>query len=210
MPQTGKPRRALRAACLGMLLLCMRSAVAVASAEPTAASIRAELDLVERVQIHFNHLKRFSDTQLWGQQDYWATPAELLRAGGGDCEDLAAAKYFALRELGVPAERLRLVYARVLDAQRWRIEAHVVLWYRTADNAAWQVLDSLRDPLETASRRADLLPSLTFNEAQVARWSAQGTEQVLGGAVLLPAWNTLLARQRTLDAVALVISIHTL
>lgn len=213
MPQTGNQRCALRAVCLGMFLLgmfllCM--SITPAFAGTPDAAISPELVLVKRVQLHFNRLERISDLRLWGQQDYWATPSELLRAGGGDCEDLAAAKYFALRELGVPAERLRLVYARVLDPRRQRIEAHVVLWYRAADGVAWLVLDSLRDPLETAGRRADLLPWLTFNETQVARWSAQGGEQVLGGAELLSSWDTLLARQRTLDAVALVLSIHGL
>lgn len=38
----------------------------------------------------------------------WATPVEFL-IRGGDCEDFATTKYFLLRELGIGAERLRIV-----------------------------------------------------------------------------------------------------
>lgn len=210
MPRTANPRCALQAAWLGILLLCAACAVNAGYAERETASAHAELAKVEHVQRHFNHLKRVADARLWGRKDYWATPSELLRAGGGDCEDLAAAKYFALRELGVPAERLRLVYARVLDTGRNRIEAHVVLIYRTAQDTDWLVLDSLRDPLVRLDQRRDLLPWLSFNETGVARLSAAGVEQRLGGVDLLLPWQQLLARQQEVDPVALVLSIHTL
>lgn len=217
MPRTGILRCALRAVGFGLVLLLQCMPVSAAPDpvfEPISGAVhqsdQAEFAQVERVQLHFNRLKRVTDARLWGQDDYWATPSELLRAGGGDCEDIAAAKYFTLRELGVPADRLRLVYARVYDAVRRRIEPHVVLWYRPARNRDWLVLDSLRDPLDGLAQRTDLLSWLTFNESQVARWSAQGEERVLGGVELLSPWNTLLARQRALDSVALVLSMHTL
>lgn len=165
---------------------------------------------VNRVQAYFNRMQRAPDMRAWGKEDYWATPSELLRTGSGDCEDIAIAKYFSLRELGVPSTRLRLVYARVFDAERQRIEPHIVLWYRPVLGADWLVLDNLEDDIQRLSSRGDLLPSLTFNEDQVARWSAAGGEQVLGGVELLQPWYVLLARQEVLDSVALVISIHTL
>lgn len=49
-----------------------------------------------------------TDAENWGQSDYWATPAEFL-ARGGDCEDHAIAKFFALKRLGWAADALRLV-----------------------------------------------------------------------------------------------------
>lgn len=170
----------------------------------------AELQQVEHVQAYYNRLQQLPDSRLWGRADYWATPAELLRAGAGDCEDLASAKYFALRELGIPAERLRLVYARVYDAARKRIEPHMVLWYRQTATADWLILDNLRDPLEKLFQRGDLQPLLTFNEDHVARWNPTGDEQVIGAAALLKSWDALLARQKATDTVALVVSIHTL
>ncbi|MBI5462530.1 MAG: transglutaminase-like cysteine peptidase [Gammaproteobacteria bacterium] len=178
------------------------------------AVVANEFQHVEQVNEFFNRLARIPDRRLWGQEDYWAAPDEVMRVGGGDCEDLAAAKYFSLRELGVPAERLRLVYARVLDIQRQRIEPHVVLWYRPDVDAdasrEWLVLDSLRSDIRPRTQRGDLLSWLTFNEVQVARLTPSGVENPLGGTELLKPWNILLARHNALDTVALVISIHTL
>ncbi|MDB2682849.1 transglutaminase-like cysteine peptidase [Alphaproteobacteria bacterium] len=48
------------------------------------------------------------DNRNWDKSDYWATPIEFMERGG-DCEDFAIAKYTALRALGVPEERLRLM-----------------------------------------------------------------------------------------------------
>ena len=50
---------------------------------------------------------------VWDQWNYateerFATPAETLREGRGDCEDYAIMKYFLLRHLDVPADNLLL------------------------------------------------------------------------------------------------------
>lgn len=204
-------------ACLVLLLSCAAMLPAADikaevhdSIEPVSQPWSSGRAQVERVHAYFNSLKRVSDWRMWGRKDYWATTSELLQAGGGDCEDIAAAKYFALRELGVPSSQLRLVYARVFTAGRHRIEPHVVLWYQPAQGAEWLVLDSLRDDILALSLRGDLLPSLTFNEDLLARWLDSGVEQVLGGSDLLQSWNMLLTRQQALDTVALVLTIHTL
>ncbi len=196
--------------CMSGLACAVPDAIAQSPEVPASSLMSDEYRHVEQVNAFFNRLTRIPDRRLWGQDDYWAVPAEVMRVGGGDCEDLAAAKYFSLRELGVPAERLRLVYARVFDSVRQRIVPHVVLWYRAEMSREWLVLDSLRNDVSLRTRRGDLLPLLTFNETQVARWDVAGVENFLGGAEILKPWTLLLARQRALDAVALVVSIHTL
>ncbi len=55
---------------------------------------------------------------------HWSTLMEFLRRGG-DCEDYASAKYFLLRELGVPANELRIV---VTTERRVRGNHAVVAW----------------------------------------------------------------------------------
>lgn len=186
-------------------LLCMTPPVA---AERLLTTLNAQLmrqheyAQVEAVQAYFNRLRRISDADLWGRNDYWATPDELLRAGGGDCEDLATAKYFKLRELGVPTERLRLAYARVFDNQRQVIEPHMVLWYRYDVASDWQVLDSLTPQIQYLSLRTDLLPRLIFNENHVAYWHADGGETRLGGPELIGRWQELLRRQQTGQSLA--------
>ncbi len=81
-----------------------------------------------------------SDMELYGQEEYWATPAEFIRHGGGDCEDYAIAKYFALRMLGWPTKDMWLVL--VSDTKRQA--AHAVLAVRLGKTVF--VLDNLSRP----------------------------------------------------------------
>ena len=63
------------------------------------------------------------DADNWGRADHRATPDGLMALGAGDCEDYSSAKYFALLAAGLPAQHLRLAYARVLlgdTADVWR------------------------------------------------------------------------------------------
>ena len=49
------------------------------------------------------------DGETYCSGDYWATPLETIRAKKGDCEDFAILKYYALRYLDVPADRMFVV-----------------------------------------------------------------------------------------------------
>jgi hypothetical protein len=49
---------------------------------------------------------------LYGKLDYWATPAEILLRGSGDCEDFAILKMTALIRAGLPGNTLSLVVVR--------------------------------------------------------------------------------------------------
>lgn len=58
---------------------------------------------------------REHDSLVFGQIDYWQTPAEALRVKVlstgervGDCEDFALLKYWIARMAGCPAEKLRI------------------------------------------------------------------------------------------------------
>ncbi len=62
----------------------------------------------------FNQLLFIDDIKLWGMKDYWAMPQEFLGAAGGDCEDYSISKYFTLLELGIPEEKMRMVYVKAL------------------------------------------------------------------------------------------------
>ena len=66
-------------------------------------------------------------------KSHWQTLGEFL-ARGGDCEDFALAKYFLLREFGIPAPDMRVVVA--LD--RSVGEHHALLVVRRTDaDGAW-------------------------------------------------------------------------
>ena len=76
--------------------------------------------------------------------DRWSTPSELLQFGG-DCEDFAIAKYFLLRELGVPAAAMRVVIMRATSA----LESHAVLVVHAGGE------DFVLDNLRSSPRRYD-------------------------------------------------------
>lgn len=144
-----------------------------------------------RVNDFFNRrIRQDSDQRLWRQPDYWATLGEVLGRGAGDGEDLALAKYFTLQALGVPVERLRLVYVKSAEAGA---PVHVVLAYFEALDREPVLLDSRQAEVLPASRRPDLRPVYSFNSA--GAWGdAQALPGVAGGR--LPMWDDTLRRAR--------------
>jgi len=143
----------------------------------------------------FNGVRSVEDRIQWGVDDYWATPAEFLASAGGDCEDYAMAKYFALKELGVPAGRLRLVYART-----WRSSgAHMVLAYFPVPGAEPLILDNLEGNIRRAADRPDLIPVYMFNDDDL-HFARQGPEAVRYDAQSIRKWREFgekLARELT-------------
>ena len=110
-----------------------------------------------------NRVPFVDDSVHWGETDYWATPAETIGSNGADCEDFSIAKYFLLKELGVPIERLRLTYVKSLRLN----QAHMVLAYYPRPDAEPLVLDNLEDAVRPASQRKDLIPVYGFNDEEV-------------------------------------------
>lgn len=119
-----------------------------------------EFEKLRMVNLYFNRRLRFSDDiRIWGQRDYRVTPVEALVKGAADCEDYALAKYFSLRQLGVPASKLRITYVKALRLN----QAHMVLTYYPSPKAAPLVLDNLNNEIRPARERDDLLPVYAFN-----------------------------------------------
>jgi len=118
-----------------------------------------EMERLKSVNSFFNNLEFVDDLYLWGTEDYWATPQEMLTINGGDCEDFATAKYFTLRHLEIPDEKMRLTYVKSLMFE----QPHMVLSFYQEPNAEPLILDSLVDEILAASKRPDLLPIYSFN-----------------------------------------------
>ena len=62
---------------------------------------------LKRVNQFFNQWPYRTDMEAWGQSDYWANPKEFI-SKSGDCEDYAITKYYALKDLGIPVEDMRI------------------------------------------------------------------------------------------------------
>lgn len=156
-----------------------------------------EREKLRRVNEHWNRAVRFGeDMEVWGQEDYWATPVETLGRGRGDCEDYVIGKYFSLRVMGVPEEKLRLTYvrARVGGAT----QAHMVLSYYATPEAMPLVLDSLVSSIMPASSRTDLTPVFSFNAEGI--FTGQGSTAT-HPVDRLTRWRDVLIRMRAEGAI---------
>lgn len=153
---------------------------------------RAPIDRQLRlVNSFFNQSRFVSDIEHWGEEDYWATPVELLTTNAGDCEDFSIAKYQTLRSMGVPDEQLRIVYVNALELN----QAHMVLaWYSRPD-ADPLILENLINDIKPASQRPDLEPVYSFNGSGL--WSSKaGQEKRIGEADKLSRWRDLNQRMQ--------------
>jgi predicted transglutaminase-like cysteine proteinase len=160
-----------------------------AAGGPVQTLAAGDTNALDRVNAFFNRLPFVSDQEHWSSEDYWATPAEMLSSNGGDCEDFSIAKYFMLKELGVPVARMRMVYVKSLKLN----QAHMVLAYYTAPQAEPLILDNLEGRIRPASQRTDLVPVYSFNDEDV-RAAATSFATSLGGPTQLRQWRSL--RQR--------------
>lgn len=150
---------------------------------------------LNRVNNFFNERIVFvSDRQVWGVEDYWATPLEFLGRGAGDCEDFAIAKYFSLLALGVPESKLRITYVQASGHGPANL-AHMVLTYYPTPSAVPLVLDNLIAEIKPASQRPDLTPVYGFNGQGL--WLAK--DRSSGNAAprqnKIGLWDQLKARQ---------------
>lgn len=165
-----------------------------------AAKSMREQDKIQRVNEFFNRRIQFGEDQaIWGENDYWATPLELMGRGAGDCEDFSIAKYFSLRYLGVPQERLRITYvrARIGGPHSDVMQAHMILGYYEDPLGEPLILDNLITEVRPASRRGDLTPIFSFNGEGV--WTGSGATEKKDAAsstARLSRWRDLIARMR--------------
>jgi predicted transglutaminase-like cysteine proteinase len=136
-----------------------------------------------------------TDAEIWGQNDYWASPIEMLAKGRGDCEDYVIGKYFSLLVAGVPVAKLRLVYVRAtLGGPGGEVLAHMVLAYYANPGAEPLILDNLIGEMRPASRRPDLEPVFSFNGEGL--WQGVGAQAAGDPVARLSRWREVLAKAR--------------
>ncbi|MBR3664937.1 MAG: transglutaminase-like cysteine peptidase [Desulfovibrio sp.] len=120
------------------------------------------LDLLRYVHNFWNKFPYREDILNWGVDDYWAIPDEFLKKSG-DCEDYAIIKYFSLRQLGLEADKMRIVVLR--DTVRNLAHAVLVVYM---DNDAY-VLDNLSSAVLSHTRFKHYQPQYSVNE--LGRWA---------------------------------------
>ncbi len=128
----------------------------------TAAQGLGRMDTLNKVNRYFNRWPYKLDHEVFGVNEYWASPVEFMTRSG-DCEDFSIAKYFALRELGFKQEEMRVVI--VMD--RIRNIGHAVLAVYERNDIL--VLDSLSNVILSHSKYKHYLPQYSMNET--TRWA---------------------------------------
>lgn len=122
----------------------------------------SRMQQLRKVNTYFNKWPYRLDRENWGKREYWASPPEFVKKSG-DCEDYAIAKYYALRELGVPASSMRIV--ALMDNIRRLGHAVLVVFYK---GDAW-VLDNQTKLVLSHSKFSHYVPQFSVNETN--RWA---------------------------------------
>jgi len=123
---------------------------------------RPRLDQIATVNRFLNDWRYRDDSKNYGRRDYWASPLEFFRRSG-DCEDYAIAKYVTLREMGFPAEDLRLVVVQDVE----RDLAHAVLAVYEGEQV--YILDNLTRAIVPQEQLTQYVPYYSINEN--TRWA---------------------------------------
>ncbi len=130
---------------------------------------------LQKVNNFFNQMQFATDKLLWGKDDYWATRKEFLEKGAGDCEDFVIAKYFTLKQLGVPSKKLFFTYVKAIKLK----QAHMVLTYYKTPVSVPLVLDNINPSILPATSRKDLIPVYSFNGDSLYLAKQQGLGRII-------------------------------
>lgn len=115
------------------------------------------MEKLKGVNNFFNQWPYKTDLEIWGVEDYWETPREFVERSG-DCEDYAISKYYALRELGLGPETLRIVAVK----DSIRNLGHAVLAVFAGNDA--YVLDNLTGLILSHKRLTHYKAQFSVNE----------------------------------------------
>ncbi|MCL2123468.1 MAG: transglutaminase-like cysteine peptidase, partial [Desulfovibrionaceae bacterium] len=115
------------------------------------------MDQLIAVNKFFNRYPYRTDMEAYGVLDYWATPAEFMKKSG-DCEDYSIIKYYALKQLGVDPDSMRIVVLTDVI----RNLAHAVLAVYHEGNA--YILDNLSNLVLPHTRLTHYRPQFSVNE----------------------------------------------
>lgn len=125
-------------------------------------STLSPMEQLKAVNRFWNQWPYRLDPEVYKKPDYWATPDEFRR-NSGDCEDYSIAKYYTLKEMGIPPDDMRIV---VLMETIRNIAHAVLVVYMDSD--AW-VLDNLSNNVLSHSRYKNYAPQFSVNEK--FRWA---------------------------------------
>ena len=158
----------------------------------TSLQDATEQEKLIKVNDFFNSFRWVDDMQLWHKKDYWATRMEFIGKGAGDCEDYVIAKYFTLKQLGIPTQKLYFTYVKALRYN----QDHMVLAYYDTPKSIPLILDNINGKIKIATQRTDLVPVYSFNGDSLYLAKQEGLGQAIpgGNKKQNPKWMELIDR----------------
>lgn len=149
--------------------LAERGFVSLARAAAGADDPRTKAEIVNR---GVNQAVRYvGDYQQHGVADLWSAPLQTLRAGVGDCEDYAIAKYSLLLAAGIAETDLKIMLVRDLAVR----QDHAVLAVRL--DGRWLVLDNRRSTLLEGRDVQSFMPLFAIDHRGVSLFAAPYAER---------------------------------
>jgi predicted transglutaminase-like cysteine proteinase len=122
-------------------------------------------------------IRPMNDLPNYGVPEIWTAPLATLANGAGDCTDYAIAKYYALGEVGIPANDRRLV---VVSVKSLGGQEHAVLAVR--EDQHWLILDNRRMAIVDAADATQYFPSLVVDHRGVRQFVNMALAQVARAA----------------------------
>ena len=149
-----------------------------------------ELEILKYVNEFFNKMTFLDDIIHWKNDDYWATPADFIASGAGDCEDFSISKFYTLIKMGIPEEKLTLTYVKSLTLN----QAHMVVTYYPSKGGQPLILDNIDKKIRPSVERKDLMPIYSVNGKGLWIAKQQGKGKFVGDGSNLQKWNELIAK----------------
>lgn len=120
-----------------------------------AGDLKKQLSLVN---LYWNQYPYREDiNNVYKTEDYWAILDEMVK-NSGDCEDYAIAKFYTLKDLGFPADKMRIVVVH----EEIRNIAHAILAVYSDDDVL--ILDNLSNRIFSHSLLTNYDPRFSINE----------------------------------------------
>ncbi len=117
--------------------------------------VKAQLSLVNQ---YWNQYPYREDIRnVYKKPDYWAIPDEMVK-NSGDCEDYAIAKFYTLKDLGFPTDKMRIIVV----FETIRGIAHAVLGVYVDDDVL--ILDNLSNRIFSHKVLSNYDPRFSINE----------------------------------------------
>jgi predicted transglutaminase-like cysteine proteinase len=144
-------------------------------------------DRLLRANAALTDVRYVTAQQNWGDPSYWETPYQFI-ARGGQCQDYAIAKYFALEESGFPTSALHIFVVR----DTVRALNHAIL-VADSDGESWVLDNQTPDVVDESTAMLPYAPYYAIEEHRRQNYLSARPQIAGAGQTRLNAGNFTLA-----------------